>query len=382
LDDNGVPGVYETIVHPKLDKFKNGRPAYAKHTLLDYRHGRYPFVVGCKERHCRDITSSRGVPERVRSRQREIKVQRDSIVDHTSMSTLPSILVPLTAAPRAAGSTAQFKFGPASQVPYRPGAKPEFMDPPPSPGLAFELIQTIEKEMAYEFGLISELVPPSRTMSLQQKETSSFLRMWEEAFQQVFALIRQYMPPEQWARVTGSQKPADDKSEIDGQFDLILSFDVRELDVDHMKEKIAALTQVVLPVDAGGIIDRTKLVQLLLRAIDPSLLNELVSDPVAASEAIYKGVQNDIAIMALGDEPLYNQGTDPTASRQLEYAQRIVFGGPMGGGNPKYQQQYQQDPQFKDLFDNWVKNRMQSVKQNENRTIGRTGVAQIQGPGV
>jgi uncharacterized membrane protein YbaN (DUF454 family) len=61
--------------------------------------------------------------------------------------------------------------------------------------------------------------------------------------------------------------------------------------------------------------------------------------------------------------------TDPTAERQLQYAQQIIQ------SNPKYQQQLQADERFGELMQKWMQNRQQSVAQRQNSMIGRLGVA-------
>lgn len=383
LDANGVAGIWHTVIHPLVEGNTVGR-AWAMHELLDYAHGLMPFVVGRREHASRRIIDSRGIPELVWCSQREEKVQRDSIVDNTSFATVPPILVPLSASKmlNAGGKTAlpvpQYRFGPAAQVPVRPGQKPEFMERPPTPLVAFQLIELLERKADRRFGLMSPEIPPALVQLKQQDDVNGFLAMWRLAFHQVFSLTQQYLPADEWSRITGAPPMQSSAIEIDRQYDIVLSFDVRELDPDHVKAKLAAVKDVVLPVDSGGVIDRTKLVRLLLRAIDPSLVNELVQDNASASRRLFERVQTDMALMSLGNEVLYNDEVDPTASRQLEYAKQIIFGDSMGrGGNPRYQQQLQGDERFRTLFENWTKNRMQSVMQQENKQIGRTGVRPV-----
>lgn len=385
IDENNVLGIWCTTFSPHVTGDAQGRPLAAKHEFVDYGHGLMPFVAGKREHATRRVCDSRGIPELVWCAQREEKVQRDSIVDNTSFATLPPILVPMgrpvipaQTGARGAGMATQYKFGPAYEVPYRVGAKPEFMERPPLPVVAFQLIELLERKVAHRFGRLQGDVPPTLSQMKQQRDVNGFLTMWRLAFKQMFALCQQYVGAEEYRRITGSDPQPIGPTELERQYDMLLAFDVRELDTDHVKAKLEAITKVVLPVDIGGTIDRTKLVKLLMRAIDPAAVKELLTDETAASRAIYDRVQNDIALMALGNELPYTDQVDPTSSRQLQYAQAIIFGDQMGGGgNPQYQQLLQSGGRFKELFENWVKNRQHSVQQIQNQTIGRTGVENV-----
>jgi hypothetical protein len=373
LDSDDVPGIYQTICTPLFTKKPvTGGAWFAKHDLLNYPHGQIPIVLGTRERVDRVIASSRGVPEVAKDWQRELKIQRDSIIDVTSLKTLPTVLVP----PSALGT--KWEFGPGIQQPARPGAKPEFMDTPDLPTLAMEIEERIARDADNYFGLPRSDTPPGRGAPKLQMAVNKFLMMWAGALKQTMALIGAYADPQEWERITARPKPAMDPSSLERGYDLVLAFDVRELDRDFMAEKLKAIREAILPMDTGGVIDRTKLVKAGLRLIDPAWARELIMDDTQASQQLYNKVQNDIALMSLGNEVPYGEEVDPTAPRQLQYAQQIVFGdGMQSKGNPKYQQQIQQDPRFAELMQTWSDNKKQSMMQMQNKQIGRTGVKPI-----
>jgi hypothetical protein len=62
---------------------------------------------------------------------------------------------------------------------------------------------------------------------------------------------------------------------------------------------------------------------------------------------------------------------DPTAQTKLEYTQQILQ------ANPKYQEELQQDKEgvFAQLLEKYVMNLQMSLKQEENKQVGRIGVA-------
>jgi hypothetical protein len=177
------------------------------------------------------------------------------------------------------------------------------------------------------------------------------------------------MPAEEIERVTGGQLPQN-ISEIQHMFDFIVRYNVEELDTDLVKAKLEAITKFVIPLDTGGVIDRNKLVKIIIEAISPEAARELVIDQASASQSLFKGVQSDIGMMMLGNEPLYVEN-DPAAQTKLQYTQDVM------GKNPKAQQALQGDELFRRLMENYVKNLQFSVTQEENAQIGRVGVTPV-----
>jgi hypothetical protein len=123
--------------------------------------------------------------------------------------------------------------------------------------------------------------------------------------------------------------------------------------------------------DAGGVLNRNRLTEMMIQAIAPEMAQELVMNQAQASQKMYKDVQTDIGMMLLGNEALY-QENDPTAQMKLQYAQQILQ------QNPKAQGALQNDPNFQQLFQNYVKSLQMSVMQQQNAQIGRIGVNPMQ----
>jgi len=218
------------------------------------------------------------------------------------------------------------------------------------------------------FGRLAEKVPPSRAQTKQQMTVQSNLLSWTEAFQQEFQLVQQYMPAQDIEKVLGKPPPwANDPSAIEKQYDFILTFDVRELDTDYMQAKLTAVKDTIVPIDVAGRIDRSKLVELLLRSIDPSLADQLIMDQAQASKQLRDKVKLDLAQMFLGNEADYIE-MDPTAKMQLQYGRELFQ------NNPNYQAAIAKDQRFSELIQKWEQNLMQSVKQENNKMVGRIGV--------
>ena len=153
-------------------------------------------------------------------------------------------------------------------------------------------------------------------------------------------------------------------------YDFNVSYNVRELDTDYVLEKLKAISTFVIPMDAGGVIDRNKLTTRFVEAISPEAAKDIVMDQASASQRMYSDVQTDIAKMMAGMEPQYVEN-DPAAQSKLQFVQDIIQ------KNPKVQAAAQQDQQFQMLFQNYMKNLQMSVSQQQNKSIGRLGVTPV-----
>jgi hypothetical protein len=354
IDSDGIPGVFYTVFSPQVgDK-------WGYFDLLDYTHGQYPFVIWRSELIHRQITESRGVPEVCSTWQHEVKAQRDSIFDYTSLATLPPIEVPKTRG-------GNLKIGPAIQIPVLRRGEIGFLQPPArEPGVAFQLIAAIEAQTDRYFGRPTEKVPPVITQMRQQRLINNWLHGWTEAFRQVLSLTLQYIGPAEIQRITASATPLPQDVQ---DFDVMLKFDVREMSTDLVTEKLKAISTLVLPLDTAGVIDRAKLISVALRAIDPNLASELVMQQGPAAQKMFNETNDEIALMSLGNPPQLREN-DPTAPMRLQFSQQVLQ------SNPKYQAQLQQDPLFQANLQKYIENLQFSVQQQQNAVTGRLGVQQ------
>ena len=358
LDENNTLGIYQTIFCPQA-----GSEIYAKHELLGYAHNKYPFVIYRRENIRRPIYETRGIPEISMTDQEEIKAQRDSVRDRTAFTTLPPILVKK----RHSGIN---RISPGVHLPVTSVDDYRFMPTPTGePNTAFNLIDRVEMEHCSYFGLYHPNIMPQKTQMVQQFMVNNWLDVWAEAFSMTFNLMLQYMPAEEIEQITGRMIPQN-MSSISNMYDFNIKYDVRELDTQFVIEKLKAITQFVLPLDAGGVIDKNKLVKAAVEAIDPDKAKELIINTASASQMLYKDIQSDIGLMMLGNEANYVEN-DPSAPTKLQYMQDII------SKNPKAQQQMQSDPHFRALVDNYIKNLQMSVMQQQNKQIGRTGVTPV-----
>jgi len=365
LNSDLVPGIYETVWHSCVGgrSSSGDEDLVGHHGLCDFKHGLNPFVLGAREWIARSVLASRGVPEIAFPSQRVVKTQQDALIDKANTETSPPVLVP----PRY--MEMKIEFGPQSKVPMLPGNdRPALWPTTPQTAVAVDVMKREEGWVDRYFGRLNPEQPPPTAYAKQQLMVNNFLAMWKQAYAQEWALICQYVDEKDFMAITGAPKPVQNEaSAITAEHDLMLNFDVRQMDMDHTLKELEIIQKAILPVDAAGVIDRVKLVQAALAAINPVLAKQLVSDQTAASQRIYKDVQNDLNSMFLGNMPMPVEN-DPTAPRKMQYAQQII------GTNPMFQQALQQDGLFRKNLETYAKNLMMSAAQEKNKVVGRIGV--------
>jgi len=364
VDEDGVLGIYKTTFSAHIKKGQTDEKIpFAKSELISCG-GEYPYVGGRAEHWCRQFSSARGVPEIVSTWQNEAKALDDAVTDFTSIAVLPPVNVP-----KVSPLGSRYKFGPATQNEVMPGRHPEFMNIPNS-GASYALAarDALTKRVANRFALMSETVPPQRWQSSQAVRAQAFLLMWSRAIQQVVDLAVQYMPDDEFSRITGA--PIGWIAARRGNLGILgvkLEFDITELDSEITLERIKAVNQVVLPADVQGVLNRTEWVKVMLRAVNPRWARDLVMPAGAASQQMFEAVRNEIAQMYLGNEARYVEN-DPTAGAKVQFATQIIQ------GNPQYTAALQQGGRFAELLQKWMQNLQHSVSQQENKQVGRIGV--------
>lgn len=357
LDKDDVPAIYYTVFSPRV-----GEGLYAKQELLNYAHGDYPFIEYRRERHRRAVAESRGIPEINKTEQDEVKAQHDSIRDRTAMETLPPVKV-------VKRIGALNRIAPAQVLPVSNKDDYTWLEPPSGKvDYAFQVIAQIEQNLGNYYGYqVGESIDPTKIQMIKQLMVDNWLGFWTRVFSQMFSLCLQYMPEEQIVRITGSPLKQG-MSDIHSQFDFNVRFDVRDTDPEFVQKKLEAIIKTVVPLDSSGIIDRNKLVKLVIESISPDAARELVIDQATASQKLYKDVVSDIGMMMLGNEAQYVEN-DPAASTKLQFVQDIIQ------KNPKAQQALQGDQIFQILFQNYTKQLQFSIDQEKNKQIGRIGVS-------
>ena len=358
LDNKDVPAIYYTVFCPQV-----GSEQYGIQDLLNYAHNQYPFVELRMETMRRQVTESRGIPELCKTEQDEVKAQHDAFRDRTALEVMPPIKV-------AKRIGALNRIAPGQILPVSTKDDYTYLEPPAGRAeYAFMVIEQVEKNLGNYFGFqIGEKpIDPVRIQMMKQLHVDNWMMFWTRAFTQMFTLCLQFMPEEEIVRITGTPLKQG-MSDIHTQYDLNVRFDVRDADPEFVREKLKAIIETVVPLDVSGVIDRDKLVKLVIESISPDAARELVIDKATASQKLYKDTVNEVGMMMLGNEANYIE-KDAQAGSKLQFVQDIIT------KNPKAQQAAQGDRIFQILLQNYMKHLQFQVEQEKNKQIGRVGVS-------
>lgn len=368
VDEDGVTGVYETIFSPHATQ-QSGSSALpedacdfcARHQLLGYAHGQYPFVELKRENLGRGLTDTRSVGQIAGTWQNEEKKQRDMLFNRADWDTLPPVKVP-----KLGG--VDYKLGPGAQVPMARAQDIAAINlNAPAPTLALELVKLLKLQSAEYFGVFHAEAHPALQAIQQEKLGDDFYTFWGEVLMHAFALTLQYNP-QLIVTVTGNEQLAGlDPFLVMDEVMMGLDFDIKDLNPDYLIQKLDIIHNKILPADVTGAIDRGGLTTYEARAVDPRLAQQFIQDGKSASQKVFTDVQGQLAQMMLGFEAQYTEN-DPTAPMKLQFLQTLMQ------SNPKVQQWMQQDERFKALLENYAKNLSMSVEQEQNKQVGRIGV--------
>lgn len=358
-DEDGVPGTYLTIFNPFIAK-DNECQGYAKHGLVGYGHGQYPFVKFSREHLSRKFHDTRGVPEPGKSWQDQIKAHRDSRIDAASIAISPVLFYPLGRPPT--------RWGAGARVPERrPGEYHYNQGPMPDMNTENSENILVKTQNEYE-GIVNPGVDdPSVAASIGQYEVDKWLSSWTHVFRMTFKLWQQYGDAKQLFRVSGLAKApmqVMEKGDPSEDYQFMLSFDVQSLDQETQIAKFEAIAKIKATFDQSGQIDATKLVPLLVQAIDPALAEQVVLPAQSGQQQVVQQVQSDLTQMFAGVDHDIKIGTPPQLGQQVmqQWMQQ-----------PDVRQRMLSDEAFQARVEKYAKQLQFQVTQQNNAKIGRFG---------
>ena len=359
-----IPTIFKTVMHPKVS-------VAGCHGLSGFEHNKYPFVEILTERACRTIIASRGAPELGDTQQAAIKVQRDSRADRTSITVTPPVKVHTRRGKLA------FAFGPASEIPVNKMDEIQFMEVPQNDGVSNEVEASEKRDLNEYFGRPGEGVDPSLVTSKKQARVDEWLKGCKLIGTQILELSQQFLTKAECERVVGilPEPLSVTRPEIQGQFDLMLTFDVRNLNPDFVLEKLKAITTFVLPMDTNALVDRDVIVRYAMAALDPTLADLAVRPADSAQQSEIEDEKNNIARMFSGQEVVKKIAGQNVPLRLQVLQQQLK-------ANPIYPQLIQQRPDFQALLDDRMKFLEFQIQQGKNAQIGIYGTAGAFGGGT
>jgi len=356
LDEDDIPGIYCTIMHPDVPDL------YAKHELLDYAHGKYPFVITKYEQTSKRLYSSRSIPELGEPLQQVMKIETDSMIDRQSLATLPPLEHPLGRPPT--------KWGPGVRVPYRTPGEIRWADTPRFDGGNVEVRRYIQEMFDKYFGNFAPGVDQVESQNKQQAVINKVFTHLKYVFDQVWTLYQQYGPDVEFFRVTGMQDVQKfNKGRANERFDFYLQFDVATQDPAQMLERVRAIAELAPALDRSGTLDTERLLQLAVGQIMPGASEKIIIPKETASQKAVDEERQTIAELVAGVPP--NVRPQDAHEMKMQVFQQWL-------SQPDIQQKAQQDPALQERIENYMQQRQMQIVQKQNAVIGRLGAAPTQ----
>lgn len=362
VDEEGIPGTQEMILRPDV-KGKDGTPLTGLDRLVDYWHEGGCFVDFRREWKTRSLWQSRGLPELIGPAQWEVKSLRDSRMDRTALNTMPPTRVNPRRLP---GNQGKWDVKPGTKIPAAEGDNTDFMRVPPMDGSSLEMEGSIRRDVADVTGRAHAELPPAKIDLQRQWLVNSFLTSVREVVLRILGLDQQFMTPIQVSRVIGAGPMPFQvtREEIAGQYDVVMSFDVRTLDSEFIAKRWAAINE-ALQTDRSGALNDVALTRWKLASIDPNLADIALQDMQAKSQQEVEEERTALAKLMLGMETVPPEGAN--ARVRLETLQTELQ------RNPKAAALYQSDAMFREGVNARLAKWEFDLTQQDNARIGATG---------
>ena len=360
--DNGIPCPYRTVYHYALDE-------EALHIPLEYKHGQQPFHAIRFDTDLRPILSSMGIPETIYTWEFELKTQTDARTDRASITLAP----PMFAAHQDAAKMKRNYF-PNAIIPTLPGREFKFAETPPYDQGPVEISEDIKQRAREYFGWFGEIdqqLKQMRQMELVDRISTQF----KPIVSQIGELIPQFVEDDVWVRVTGSPPPAGSRTreEIQGQYEITLTCDLRELDMEYNLKK-AQMVEQILPMDTTGVVDRTVVITELMESISYTLADMSIrsSESVTAKESADELSKVSMIIGSGIEQPMPPPGSN--FNLRLQVFQNTIQ------STPFIKQRVAQAPDVLKVLENRYLYLTRQIQQTQNAQIGKTQVGQTFNP--
>lgn len=354
-DSSGNRRIKVTIFHP-------GTKIIGRELPNPYLHGRYPYILCMREKRSRSVVESRGIGDVEMTHQTEIKNQRDSRNDRTSLGTLPPLQVPLGRGKQ------QYRLGPRAQLKVlRPGEL-SWLPLPPLDQETFEVENTILRSAYNYWGKSWGGVDPNKVLRKQQRLIDCWLGELREVYLQIYWLCQQYMDPQDWITISGdpSSVPQTDRQSIQNNLNLSLEFDAKDLNQEFLTAKLNLIQTMLVATDAAGVIDRAGLTQYAANALDPALARQIVRPSEQVTQQEIQSEQQAMSQIVSGVEPpVFASGQN--AQLRLQVIQSTM-------GNQDFMNFLRQNPLAQERLQRRVQNMQFQLTQQQNAITGKIGV--------
>ncbi len=354
IDSDGFVNIYYCIFSPLL-----GCDAFAKSDLLGLKPMRYPFVPLARQRVGRSILNSSGLPEVLEGHQREIKTQRDSRCDKTSLEVNPPKIVSPNFAPKT--------FGPNAMIPSpSPNVKDviyEFKTSPIS-NLSLEIETSTRAELRSIACLRNERDDPNGDKI--RKVLDDVFEALSEIAWNVFAYFTQYGDKSEYFLPQGASY-LDGKifDNIGGNYRFSFGWDVSDSDFEKLIKKYDVAVKFMPLLARPDTVNKEDILRSLFAQLFPAQTAKFVRTQDEGAEKEQLEVQSDISAIFSGQDvtPPENCNADLRLQFIINYVQ-----------SPDVQSRLAADPAFTERLQKYMKALQFQQQQRQNAQIGRLGV--------
>jgi hypothetical protein len=355
-DSTGKRRIIATIFHPSSTTIGRTLPH-------PYAHGKYPFVLCMREKRSRSVIEARGIGDISITHQAELKNQRDSRNDRTSLGTLPPLQVPLGRGKQ------QYRLGPRAQLGVMRPGELQWLQPPPLDQTTFQVEASVVQASYNYFGKLAEGVDPNKVLRKQQRLIDSWLSELREVYTQIYELCEQYLAPDDWVMICGDPQsiPQPDRQSIQHNLQLVLEYDAKDLNTEYLTSKMQLIQSMLVATDAAGVIDRAGLTFYAANALDPALAKTIVRPQGQVTQQEINDEQDALSNIVSGvDPPVYTGGQN--AQLRLQVIQSTLQ------NNQDYVNFLRQNPMAQERLQRRIQNMQFQIAQQQNAVTGKIGV--------
>jgi len=352
-EDDGSEGIYCTVFNPYFTGVDGDpAPAFAKNELMN-GYDQYPFAVTRMSADNDRVYDLQAMPERLRGAQWQIKVERDSRIDRTSLATCPPREGPAGRPPP--------EWGPGRYIPTRRRGEYGYSEIPRFDPGSIEIESTLSLMADKIVGLdVNSPLMPIR----QQFYVNKTLEHGCAVLKLAYTCFQRFGPDEVFFNVTGVPDPITMENVEDDAFDISMTFDTLSNDPETMKARAEQMAS-LMGFDKNGRMDASKLVEFLAYTIDPAFASHVLLPAEENSQKLVNAITNDFAKLsggvAIGPQP---NGAQVTLQLGQQWMQQ-----------PDVAARYEGDEAFKARVDGYFQQAQFQIQQSQNAQIGRIGAA-------
>lgn len=357
-EPDGLPGRYLTVYSPHCQE------GVLTDQPLGLDHGLYPFVELRREDNDAALWDNRGVPELVLTQQAEIKSQRDARVNMTELAIEPPLIRP----EREVGL--RLTIRPRGEIGERRANAARFMNVPQYAPGSERLEEAVQKDVAGYFGR-DTATQPVRANLFAQDLADDWGEELGEMWRHTLMLAQQFVSEAEFERTVGQTRQSIrlGRQEIQGAYDIQVSFNTAGLDNEHLIKRVEVLSKMLLPMNqVAGVIDLAPTLTMLFSQFFPELADYGLRSVDTATKAEVKDEETNWAQMLAGVEPEMAEGGQNFGLR-LQRLEQIL-------AKPENAQRAMQQADVWQIISRRLEHLRFMVQQQQNANTGRVGVEQ------